>query len=277
MPRSGDALLSYYGLCGQSAGEAPRDTSYTEAAVRIIRDRILDLTLVPGSRIDDRLMMDRFGMGRTPAREAFNRLSAEGLIVIERNRGAFVRPIDIAHIRQFFDAYIASERLVGYFSHLDDPQLEQGLQAIQIEYLKSYDRRNFQKMAQLNAMFHARIAMSSRNEYVAENAFRLYNHARRLSYFVAVMEKDFFPDLHETQDLIRADHDDIIDTVRRGLHQKLIDILTRHAGLFHNRMVRAIAKTRGQGAPVPVPPAFDEQKPKISELPRRRAGRRDIG
>jgi DNA-binding GntR family transcriptional regulator len=277
MPPRGDALLSYYGLSGQSTGEAPPDTSYTETAVRIIRDRILDLTLAPASRIDDRLMMDRFGMGRTPAREAFNRLSGEGLILIERNRGAFVRPIDIAHIRQFFDAYIASERLVGYFAHLDDGELEAGLRGIQAEYLKSYERRNFQKMAQLNARFHARIAMSTRNEYVAENAFRLYNHARRLSYFVAIMERDFFPDLHETQDLIRVDHDDILETVRHGPREKLIDILTRHASLFHNRMVRAISKTRGEGAPVPVPPTYEEPRPTVSELPRRRAGRRDSG
>jgi len=279
MLRSGEALLAYFGLSGQAAGEAPRDTSYTEAAVRIIRDRILDLTLAPGSRIDDRLMMDRFRMGRTPAREAFNRLSAEGLIVIQRNRGAFVRPIDIAHVRQFFDAYIASERVVGYFCRFDDPGLEGDLHAIQAGYLETYESRNFLRMAQLNARFHARLALATRNEYVAENAFRLYNHSRRLTYFVAMMEKTFIPELHETQDLINADHDDILETVRRGGGEILVEILTRHAGLFHNRVMRAISKTRGEGAPVPVPPAYEEPiaAAKVSALPRRRAGRRDSG
>jgi DNA-binding GntR family transcriptional regulator len=277
MPRNGEAMLEYFGLAGQVAGEAPRDTSYTEAAVRIIRDRILDLTLAPGSRIDDGLMMDRFGMGRTPAREAFNRLSAEGLIVIQRNRGAFVRPIDIAHVQQFFDAYIASERVVGYFCRPDDPGLDEDLKAIQREYMRNYDSRHFPRMAQLNARFHARIALSSRNEYVAENAFRLYNHARRLTFFVATMEKGFIPELHETQDLIRADHDDIIAMVRRGDREALITILTRHAGLFHNRVMRAISKTRGEGAPVPVPPSYEEPAGRVSALPRPRAGRRGSG
>lgn len=275
--RTGAALLSYFGLFTDPPGDPLRESSYTEAAVRIIRDRILDLTLPPGSRIDDRLMMDRFGMGRTPAREAFNRLAGEGLIVIERNKGAFVRPIDIAHISQFFDAYIASERVVGYFCRLDDEGLERDLQEIQTEYLQNYGLRRFPRMAQLNARFHARIAISTRNEYVTENAFRLYNHARRLTYFVAMIEKNFIPDLHETQDLIRADHDDIIDAVRSGAGENLIEILTRHACLFHNRAMRAIAKTRGEKAPIPVPPTYEEPTAGVNELPRRRAARPDSG
>ncbi len=62
----------------------------------------------------------------------------------------------------------------------------------------------FQRMTHLNARLHARIAVATRNEYVAENALRLYNHARRLSYFVSLLEQDFIPDLHETQAMINA-------------------------------------------------------------------------
>ena len=265
--RSGEALLAYFGLSGN--GDV-KGASHTEAAVRILRDRILDLTLPPGSRIDDQLMMNRFRMGRTPAREAFNRLSAEGLIVIQRNRGAFVRPIDLAHVQQFFDAYIASERQVGYFCRLDDPTLAADLQAIQAGYLKAYAKREFDRMTRVNARLHGRIAIATRNEYVAENAFRLYNHARRLSYFVSVMEKDFIQGLHETQAMIRADHTRILEVVRRRDNAKLVDILTRHAGMFHDRVMRVAASTRGAGAPLPVPaPEAD-----AARGPRRRRGGR---
>lgn len=262
--------MAAFGLTGDADGKDLRDGSYTEAAVRIIRDRIIDLTLPPDSRIDDRLMMKRFRMGRTPAREAFNRLSAEGLIVIQRNRGAFVRPIDVAHLQQFFDAYVASERVVGYFCRLDDEALAGELEQIQQGFLQAYARRQFHQMTRMNARLHGRIAIAARNEYVAENAFRLYNHARRLSYFVSVMEKDFFQDLHETQEMIRADHDRIIDTVRRRDNANLVDILTRHACMFHSRVMRVISKTRGEGAPLPVPlPGAS-----LSGLHRRRRARR---
>jgi DNA-binding GntR family transcriptional regulator len=250
--RSGQALLDYFGLSGESDEDAIRSKPYANAAITIIRNRILDLTLPPGSRIDDRLLMQRFKMGRTPAREAFNRLSAEGLILIQRNRGAFVRPMDILHVQQFFDAYIASERVVAYYCRLEDPLLASDLKAIQVDYLKAYAKSAYQKMTELNARLHGRIAISANNEYVAENALRLYNHARRLSYFVSIMETGFIPDLHETQALIKADHDDIIGTVRQRDNVKLIDILTRHASMFHSRVMRIVSKTRGEGSPVPV-------------------------
>ncbi len=250
--RSGQALLVYFGLSGERDEKALQSNSQADAAI-IIRNRILDLTLPPGSRIDDKLLMDHFSMGRTPAREAFNRLASEGLIIIHRNRGAFVRPMDILHIQQFFDAYIASERIVGYYCHPDDATLERDLMAIQREYLRAYAKKQFQKMTLMNARLHGRIAVATRNEYVAENALRLYNHARRLSYFVSILESDFIPDLHETQALIKADHDDIIATVRKKASGKLVAILSRHASMFHSRIMRVISKTRGKSAPLPVP------------------------
>jgi DNA-binding GntR family transcriptional regulator len=268
---NGQALLVYFGLAGEDDGNGKRSGGPSDAAI-IIRNRILDLTLPPGSRIDDRLLMDRFNMGRTPAREAFNRLASEGLIIIERNRGAFVRPLDIQHIQHFFDAYIASERIVGYFCRLDDPTLERDLKEIQRGYLAAYAKERLLQMTQANARLHGRIAVATRNEYVAENALRLYNHARRLSYFSYMLEQDFIPDLRETQAMIKADHDDIIDTVRKKTEGRLVDILSRHAVMFHSRITRVLSKTRGENSPVPVPlqngrDASARQRPPARKLP----------
>jgi DNA-binding GntR family transcriptional regulator len=197
--------------------------------------------------------MERFGMGRTPAREAFNRLAAEGLIVIQRNKGAFVRPMDVFQIRQFFDAYIASERVVAYYCRTDDAALPAELEAIESEYQQAYAKHRFPEMTQLNGRFHGRIAVATQNEYVAEHALRLYNHARRLSYFVSLMEKNFIRELSETQDLIKADHDDIIATIKRRDNGKLVDVLTRHASMFHSRMLRVVSETTGAASPLPLP------------------------
>ena len=90
-----------------------RSESYTNLAVDVIRHRILDLTLEPGKRIDDKLLMEQFGLSKTPIREALNRLATDGLIDLHPNRGAYVRPLDLDDVRQFFEAYITSERTVG--------------------------------------------------------------------------------------------------------------------------------------------------------------------
>ena len=107
-------------------------------------------------------------------------------------------------------------------------------------------------MTRANARLHGRIAVATRNEYVAENALRLYNHARRLSYFSYMLEQDFIPDQRETQAMIKADHDDIIDTLRNKTEGRMVGILSRHAVMFHSRITRVLSKTRGANAPIPV-------------------------
>lgn len=251
MLQVGHALLTYFGLSENRPCDSWSDKLRSQGAISIIRDRILDLTLFPGSRIDDKLLVDRFGLGRTPAREAFNRLAAEGLIIMQRNKGAFVRPLDIQHIRQLFDAYIASERAVGFFSRID-ADLADDLWSIEKQYQDAYAERSFLKMTQINARFHGYIAVATRNEYIAEYALRLYNSGRRLSYFVYLTEKESMLNLQEMQGHIKGDHDEIIDAVRQCDNERLIEILTRHAGLFHDRVMRVISDTRAGSSPLPV-------------------------
>ena len=92
-----------------------------DIATNMIRESILDLSMGPGMRLDDKVLLRRFKVGRTPAREAMNRLASEGLVEIQPNRGAFVLPLDIPLIQQFFDAYAASERLNGFFCQTQEP------------------------------------------------------------------------------------------------------------------------------------------------------------
>ena len=52
----------------------------------ILRDEILDLTLLPGSPIDEIRLSERLSMSRTPIREALVRLASEGLVTTLPNR-----------------------------------------------------------------------------------------------------------------------------------------------------------------------------------------------
>ncbi|HXP74602.1 MAG TPA: GntR family transcriptional regulator [Stellaceae bacterium] len=236
------------GKAGPSRSQ--RGPSRTEEAVEIIRDRILDLTLTPGVRIDDKLLMRQFGLGRTPAREAFNRVATEGLIVIQRNRGAFVRPLDIQHVRQLFDAYGASERVIGYFCRTDHPGLAEDLQRIETQYEAAQSGMNFLDMTRLNSAFHRRIAEATENEYLFEHASRLYNHARRLSYFIYLTPGFALTSYEQLQDHISSDHNEIIDAVLRQDNAKLIDLLTDHALFFHQSIMEAIGGARGFTLPL---------------------------
>lgn len=72
-----------------------------------IEEDILSGALGPGDRLDERKLAERFGVSRTPVREALQRLSAGGIVVLQARQGATVVQLDIADL---FDAFtIVSE------------------------------------------------------------------------------------------------------------------------------------------------------------------------
>lgn len=81
------------------------DESQHASSLRVydaIRQRAVDFELRPEERINEYQLAIEFGISRTPVREALNRLTAEGFLFFERNRGFFFRALNIDGIIQFF-------------------------------------------------------------------------------------------------------------------------------------------------------------------------------
>lgn len=67
---------------------------------RIVRQRIVELDLAPGSPITDSAIALAAGVSRTPAREAIKRLEDEGLIEIFPSQGSFITRISRRHVEE---------------------------------------------------------------------------------------------------------------------------------------------------------------------------------
>lgn len=219
-------------------GEQP-DLSLTGAAVNVIRDRILDLTLPPSARIDETLLAERFALSRTPAREALNRLAAEGLVQIQHNRGAIVRPLDLANVHELFEAYFLCERIVGFLCKTGQPGLLSDLRSLDKEYHAYAKQRNYLGMTRINANLHIRLAQSTENEYVLGFAERLHNQARRVSYYIFLADRDA-SQYAAHQRKVTSDHAKIISAVEDGDNRELVRLLTAHASLFQDRIKAVI-------------------------------------
>ncbi|MBM3523389.1 MAG: FCD domain-containing protein, partial [Alphaproteobacteria bacterium] len=102
------------------------------------------------------------------------------------------------------------------------------------------------------AGMHLRIAASTGNQYIQDFATRLHNQARRVSYFIYRMEIEDRRALDAHQSRINGDHAAIIKAIRRHDNAGLVDLLTRHVGLFHERIMRVLGTTKGAQAPLPV-------------------------
>ncbi|MDF0602998.1 GntR family transcriptional regulator [Psychromarinibacter sp. C21-152] len=69
-----------------------------------IADLVLKGELKPGDRLDEHSLAARFGVSRTPVREAIRQLGASGLIEIRPRRSAVVRSFDRAELSEAFEA-----------------------------------------------------------------------------------------------------------------------------------------------------------------------------
>lgn len=147
----------------------------------LLRDEILDLTLPPGSPIDEVQLADRFAMSRTPIREALVRLAGEGLIDTLPNRSTMVSTIDYLNLHTFFDAitlmYRVTTRLAAQHHRADDLRV---IRAYQARFAAAVTAQDALAMIAANRDFHAAIADAGRNPYYITLFKRLLDEGRRI-------------------------------------------------------------------------------------------------
>jgi DNA-binding GntR family transcriptional regulator len=88
-------------------GPTVRKTAATQL-YEALRGEILSLALPPGSVLDERALAERFGVSRSPLREALIRLAGEQLVETLANRTSIVAHFDIADLT----SYLAARELV---------------------------------------------------------------------------------------------------------------------------------------------------------------------
>ncbi|HEY7643708.1 MAG TPA: GntR family transcriptional regulator [Hyphomicrobiales bacterium] len=87
----------------QRALAVDANTTLTSSAYQRLRQDILSAELKPGARITIRYLQENYEIGPTPLREALARLSADGFVIGEDNRGFRVPPVSLAALKDITD------------------------------------------------------------------------------------------------------------------------------------------------------------------------------
>src|SRR5258707_4139615 len=87
------------------------DVTLTDKAYAQIEELIVTLQLPPGTVLSELVLADRLGIGRTPIREALQRLSRDGLVNILPRRGVLGSDIDRRSHLRLRERRLALERL----------------------------------------------------------------------------------------------------------------------------------------------------------------------
>ncbi len=208
----------------------------------MLRDRILDLRCAPGARLSEQSVIDDLGLGRTPIREAFNRLATEGLLTISPQKGAVVRPLDVSEINQIFDAYLIAGRIEATFCNFADANLAADTAACQRQHVAAIEARQPLDVSYWNYRLHVRIAAATGNDLLADFCRRVNSQARRLNAIVYKAELDA-PDYPAPQ---RAASGRLLGDLHRAIvaanRSELLAAMDRQAISFRERFARVMAR-----------------------------------
>jgi DNA-binding GntR family transcriptional regulator len=217
-----------------------------------IRADIARGVLPCNTRLKIGALSQRYGLSPAPIREALNQLEAEGWIVILPNRGASVRNIDEAFLRDLNEIRIALESyFVRLAAEVATPQDVDRLAAIQDEYEAAVLREDVAALIHLNARFHATIASLRPNQEASAII-------RRHSKFFNAMRAEWGYQPHRPREIAR-EHRILLDAFRRNDGAAAEQISREH---LRHAMNDLLARWR-EGSPRPAPPelplAFDEK------------------
>lgn len=151
-----------------------RGTGGAVIAYQMLRTAIVEGQLAPGQRLIEQRLAEELSLSRTPIREAVRMLTADGLVVAERHRGAVVRKLDRDDV---LDLYELRGRLEGYAceraaTRITPEQLaiiDTGIEgfgaAVQDKSLSELDRTR--RVSAANGTIHGTIILASGHERLA--------------------------------------------------------------------------------------------------------------
>jgi len=163
-------------------GEPPR--SQSEAAYLLIRDRILSLALRPGSLVHEAQLREELSIGRTPIREALQRLAHEKLVRSVPNRGTFVTDVNITDLARITEVRVVLEghaaRLAAERATVADRAAIEEL----LTRLSSVELPDQRELMKLDQEIHRSIYRCARNSFLESTLERYFNLSLRLWFLV---------------------------------------------------------------------------------------------
>ncbi len=148
-----------------------------------LRDLINQGELVPGARVPERALCERFGISRTPLREALKVLAAEGLVHLLPNRGARIATLDDDHLGHLFEVIGLLEAEGGRLACARiTPDALAEIQGLHYRMVAHFLRRELPEYFALNQAIHAAILEAAGNPVLTATHSSLAGRITRARY-----------------------------------------------------------------------------------------------
>jgi DNA-binding GntR family transcriptional regulator len=187
-----------------AVAETVEARSQSEEAYLRIRDRIVSLDMPPGSVVNEARLRENLKIGRTPIREALQRLARENLVKSVPHRGTFVTDVNITDLARITEVRVvleahAARLAAGKLTSTDREAIEDLLAFV--ERRSVTDQR---ELMQLDQQIHQLVYRAARNPFLEATLERYFNLSLRLWYLVLDREIRLREAVDEHVELLKA-------------------------------------------------------------------------
>lgn len=190
-------------------GSETAQESLAEGAYRRIEEMIVTRQLQPGSMISENRLSEELQCGRTPIREALQRLKLEGYIEIHASRGALVSPIDVMKQIELLEVRRSLEDLVVRLAAERASTGErQEMQRLADEIRQAAAAQDTRRYLHANRAIHEINARAARNSMLAKTIGFIHGLSRRF-WYAYIEDTGSFQEAAEL-------HGSILEAVSRG-------------------------------------------------------------
>ncbi|HYC38703.1 MAG TPA: GntR family transcriptional regulator [Usitatibacter sp.] len=171
---------------GNGGAIEPEPRSLAERAYELLVRKITRLELPPGSVLVDKVLIEELGIGRTPIREAMQRLAIERLVDHLPNRGMLVSEITADGVQQIYEFRAV---LDGYAAWLAatraTPEQVRELAAAHKRLVRATEDDDVNEFVEGDRDFYRALSAAAHNSLVADSIPRIFNLHLRLWFYIS--------------------------------------------------------------------------------------------
>ena len=195
---------------------------------------IVTNALPPGARLDEQGLAKRFGVSRTPIREALMQLATAGLITLQPRRGAFVASLNLKEIIERFEVMATLEGACGALAarRIGDKERQELLEAHQA-CAREASGSDTDAYYYANERFHHLIYAASHNTFLIEQARQLSDRLKPYRRLQLRARSRVASSL--------AEHQGVVDAILAGDGDKAERLLKDHVLIQGERLTDFIA------------------------------------
>lgn len=155
--------------------------SMTERVLQELRNDIINWNYEENEMITEAEVSQKFGVSKTPSREALNYLCMEGFLEKIPNKGYLVKGISVTELQSLFQyrgvlEKASAEMAIQYATDEEMKLLEE----LAKEQIASIEGSSYQRYSEMNMQFHMSVAYLSRNPYLISALEAALNKLRRV-------------------------------------------------------------------------------------------------